>query len=90
MTEKCECEACLTATRRMDYITQLIEWSFPHIFTAHNKLIIHFNEDDPDAIDIDEDHRAQKDLLRMLRLVETMHIYSREIRTINSSHRQET
>lgn len=86
MPQLCECEACATAARRMNYITQLIEWSFPHVFTAHNKVIIHFNQDDPDEIEIEEGHQAQQDLLRIFRLVESIHINSREIRSINHTH----
>ena len=83
MTNRCECEDCALAAHRMQYITQLIEWSFPHIFTAHSKLIVHFNDDDPNAIEIEDGHYAQEDLLRMFRLIEGMHITSREVRTIN-------
>lgn len=70
----------------MKYITQLIEWSFPHIFTAHSKVIVHFNSDDPNKVEIGDGHHAQEDLLRMFKLIEDMHIYSREVRTINKRH----
>ena len=70
----------------MQYITQLIEWSFPHLFTAHSKLMVHFDNDDPNAVEIEDGHPAQEDLLRMFRLIEGMHIYSREVRTINQRH----
>jgi hypothetical protein len=86
MPEKCDCEACQTAARRMNYITQLIDWTFPHIFTAHSKIIVHFDNDDPNEIEIEEGHPAQEDLLRIFRMVENMHILTREIRTINRNH----
>ena len=90
MTDRCECEACAQAAHRMQYITDLIEWSFPYLFTAHSKLIVHFNQDDPNAVEIESEHPAQEDLLRMFRLVEGMHIYSREVRTINQRHNSMT
>ncbi|MGD8605376.1 MAG: hypothetical protein PVF49_12475 [Anaerolineales bacterium] len=86
MTDRCDCEACAQAAHRMQYITDLIEWSFPYLFTAHSKLIVHFNQDDPNAVEVEDGHDAQEDLLRMFRLIEGMHIYSREVRTINQRH----
>jgi hypothetical protein len=88
MAEKCNCEACAVAAHRMKYITRLIEWAYPHIFTAHSKVIVHFNNDDPNAIEIGEEHEAQQDLLRMFHLIEDMHIYSREVRTINRKYNE--
>ena len=90
MTDRCDCEACAVAAHRMQYITQLIEWSFPHLFTAHSKLMVHFDNDDPNAVEIEDGHPAQEDLLRMFRLIEGMHIYSREVRTINQRHNSMT
>ncbi len=88
MPELCDCERCANAAHQMNYITQLIEWSFPHLFTAHSKLIVHFDHDDPNAIEIEEGHNAQRDLLRIFRIVENMHIHSREVGSINRKHNE--
>jgi len=88
MPELCNCDDCQIAARRMRYISQLIDFSHPHIFTAHSKLIVHFNEDDPRGVQVEDGHSAQKDLLRIFRLVEDMHIYSREVRSINWAHQK--
>ena len=88
MSELCDCEQCAIATYQMNYITQLIEWSFPHLFTAHSKLIVHFENDDPNSVEIEDEHNAQRDLLRIFRIVENMHINSREIGSINRKHNE--
>jgi hypothetical protein len=54
----------------MNYTAQLIDWFFPHAFTAHDKVIIHSDHEDPSAVVIDEEHTAHRALLRKFSLVE--------------------
>ena len=70
----------------MNYFTQLIEGGFPHLFSAHLKLIVHLENDDQNSIKIEEVHGAQWDLLRMFRIVENLHINSREVGSINRKY----
>lgn len=89
MTDVCECEDCAVAAHRMKYIAQLMEWAFPHIFTAHSKVIVHFNQDNPDAVEIEQGHQAQEDMLKIFRLIEEMHLHSREISRLNKIYNGE-